>query len=548
MTGAQAAPLERRFATRHYPYRGGCGRPLLDDQTDPLAAVPGGSVVRFFLGGDPEPVILDAAGIASQLGDPFATLVLAPGHRPLSTLAVLAILDAATTPDAVPGQRTYRIADGGQIAWSAETSNLDRQLRIVITRHRGDEAELFISTTAPFDSEATFLQIFAWDPVAGAYNFYERRRGVWSWAGSSWKALEQKTRGLGPFDSHVNGATVMKELKQPWMHWHSQSAQLRDDFLRPDDPLRTDTLYQLQPPNGLRGAEDLELIVRAGIARWTRSRFDKSIAGGVLAETPMFLRHLLTTTTVNLTSAPDRSWSMTPGDLVRLPTTFFLNSEILTGDLSIPANLARLKVSSDLYLAALARYSVKLQDGPNVLDRDTFFAFAVPEASAEDRAVVAGLLQRGILSRTLAASLLMVDFPNPIFSARREALLTYVPDEARADGGGDLDARFSAALRASPASAVAGSPEAEFLGWWNMSDDGREQEMARQLDDYWTALTSKLASDDGFDGVFRLAESRRRQFRERPLAEFGLTLAVATALDIPVPLIMTTSGEVTPAT
>lgn len=542
MTSTPARAFERRFPTRHYPYCGGCGRPVFDDQPDPLTDVAPGSVVRFFLGVDEAPILLGVDELAGQVADPFAALVLMPGHRPQSLREVLAVLDADRSSAAVPGQRTYRIAEGGQIAWSKDTADLDRRLRLVVTRHRGDEAELFISTTAPFASTTTFLQIFAWDPQAGAYNFYERRRGVWSWAGSSWQAIDQGTRGLGPFDSHVNGATVMKELRQPWMHWHSQSAQLRDDFLAPDDPLRADPFYHLEAPTGLRGAEDLELIVRAGIARWTRSRFDKGLVEGTLANASSFWRHLLATTTVNLTSAPDRSWFLEAGDVVRLPTTFFINSDILVDDLAIPASLTRLKVDATVYQAMLQRYAVRLKDGATVLDRDTFFAFAVPEASAEDRSVVAGLIERGILSRKLAASLLMVDFPNPIFSARREALLAHLPADPKAGAGADLDERVVASVRAS--GATAGSAEAEFLGWWDRADDSWEKDMALALEAYWAALASRLATAEGFDGVFRLAEWRRRQFRQRPLSEFGLTLAVATALELPDPLVMTASGEV----
>lgn len=546
MTETSAGPLESRFPTRHYPYRGGCGRPVLADDADPLAAIALGSVVRFFLGSDDAPVLLDVEQLAAQVADPFATLVLIPGHRPQSLTEVLAILDASTSADAVPGQRTYRIAEGGQIPWSKDTAALGRNFRLVVTRHRGDEAELFISTTAPFASTTIFLQIFAWDPRAGAYNFYERRRGVWSWAGSSWQAVARGTRGLGPFDSHVNGATVMKELKVPWMHWHSQSAPMLDDFLAPDDPLRHDPLYRLEPPKGLRGAEDLELIVRAGIARWTQSRFDRGLVNGALSNAPTFWRHLLTTTTVNLTSATDRSWFLDAEDVVRLPTTFFVNADLLVTDFGIPASLGRLKADAATYQAALQRYAVKLQDGATVLDRDAFFAFAVPEASAEDRSVVAGLVERGILSRKLAASLLMVDFPNPIFSARREALLAYLPEDPKSDGGADVDSRFVTSVRASPGAAAAGSPEADFLGWWDRGGADWEREMALALEAYWAALAARLATADGFDDVFRLAEWRRRQFRQRPLAEFGLTLAVATALEFPDPLMMTATGEVVP--
>ena len=536
--------MTTRFPTRQYPYRQAGTVRTLAAAEDPLGTVTANAVVRFFLGQDVAPVIIDPATIPDLLHDPFAALVLAPGHRPQSLAAVLAVLDDAVGPAAVPGQRVYRVADGGQIAWTEETAGLDRHLRLVVTRHRDEDADLLISSAPPADSETMFLQIMAWDPQQGGYNFYERRRAIWSWVGSSWQALEPETRGRGPFDSHVNGGPVMKELKLPWLNWHSQAVPLRDDFFAPNDPLRTDVFYHAGPPAGLRGAEDLELIVRAGIARWTAARFDRRTQNDTLEQAPEFIRQLLTTTTVNLVSSASETASLGDDDTIRLPTTFFLNTDAIVDELMLPAALSRLKVAGAFYRACLQRYAVRLQDGGTSLDRDSFFAFAVPEAALEDRAVLSLLLKRGAVSRRLALSLLLVDFPNPVFSEVRAALMAYVPDELRLDGGADLDARFAAAVRASTGAGVAGSAEAAFLDLWDLPAESWEADLARRIEAYWAAVTARLQTAAGFDDVFRLAESRRRQFRKRPLAEFGLTLSVATALCIPDPLRMTEQADV----
>jgi hypothetical protein len=531
---------EGRFPTRQYPYRALTSTAALGKEPEPLAGIASGAVVRFFLGSDPAPVELPSADITRHVNDPFARLVLAPGHRPLTLLAILSIVDAATGADAVPGRRLYRVADGGQIPWTPDTAALDRHLRVVVTRHRGDEAELFISTTAPFDSERIFLQVFAWDPQLGAYNFYERRRGVWSWAGSSWQALEESTRGRGPFDSHVNGAPVMKELKLPWMHWHSQSAQIRDDMLAPDDPLRGDALYN---SIDLKGGEDLELIVRAAIARWTRSRLDRRTARGRLTRGRELLQHLLTTTTVNLAASPQPSVTLVDSDTLRLPTTFFINSDCLIDELALPAALARIKAPAALYRACLSRYHVRLVEGDVALARDSHFAFPVPEPAFEDQMVLRELLARGALSPRLALCLLMLDFPNPVFSATRAALMRYAPDELMLDGGADLDARFVTAVRAGASAAGADSPETRFLVLWDAPDPAA---FAARVERYWAAVQERLATEEGFDACFRLAESRRRQFRRRPLAEFGLTLPVATAVVTPPFLEMTEEATIHP--
>ena len=533
-----------RFPTRQYPYRKAGERAALAAEDDPFSGIAGATFLRFFLGRDATPAVILDDEVLSNVNDPFATLVLAKGQRPQNLHSLLALLDAGNGPDAVPGQRVYRVADGGQIPWSQETSTLDRHLRLVVTRHRGEEAELFVSTASPFDSYDIFLQVFAWDPKLTAYNFYERRRGIWSWAGSSWNALDPDTRALGPFDSHVNGGPVMKELKQPWMHWHSQAAQIRDDVLAPDDPLRGDAFYHSVPPTGLRGGEDLELIVRSGTARWTGARFDKFASGGTLSRAGEFFRQLLTTTTVNLTSAGEQSATLQAGDVVRLPTTFFLNSDVILDELRLPAALSRLKVKAEFYLSCLERFAVRLQDGGSTLNRDSFFAFAVPEPSLEDRVVLSELIRRGALSRRLALCLLMVDFCNPLFSPMREALLPYFPGRVPLDGGGQLETVVVAAIRASAVASDPASAEARFLEIWDLPAATWEGELARRVEEYWADLALKLQSQDGFDAFFRLSESRRRQFRRRPLAEFGLTLPVATALDIPHPLRMAPNGQV----
>jgi hypothetical protein len=484
-------------------------------------------------------MIIATQDVPAHVNDPFAQLVLAKGKRPKTLLAALALLDAASGAAALPEQRLYRVADGGQIPWSSATSGLDRHLRLVVTRHRGQDAELFVSTAPPFDDEDIFLQIFAWDPKLQAYNFYERRDRIWSWAGSSWDALSSPTRGLGPFDSHINGAPVMKELKIPWLHWHSQSAPIGDEILPPADPLRTDAFYQ---STALKGGEDLELLVRSGVARWTNARFAGRIQNGSVQKLPEFFRQLLTTTTVNLTCSPQQTSALDDDEPLRLPTTVFLNSELLVDDLQVPAALPRLKVPGSFYKSCLERFGVELRDGGTVLPQDTFFAFAVPEPSLEDRSVVGQLVKRGILSRRLAVSILMVDFPNPVFSARREKLLIYVPETADTEGGSALDHSFIAAVRA--AGQEVGTPEAELIAMWDLPEASWEADLAGRIEAFWTKLLAKLSTQQGFDEIFRLAESRRRQFRKRPLSEFGLTLSIASAIELPQWLEMTSDAEI----
>ena len=58
---------------------------------------------------------------------------------------------------------------------------------------------------------------------------------------------------------------------------------------------------------------------------------------------------------------------------------------------------------------------------------DTHFCFLVPERAFEDQAVLREAIEIGLVTKRLAACLLMVDPWNPIFSDRRRALLRHVP-------------------------------------------------------------------------------------------------------------------------
>src|SRR4051812_30103136 len=88
-----------RFPTRQYPYRLQNSSDLLGQSTEPFSNIPEGSVVRFFLGLDDIPLVLQSADIEENLHDPFARIVLVPGHRPKSLSAVVSALNSASGRD-----------------------------------------------------------------------------------------------------------------------------------------------------------------------------------------------------------------------------------------------------------------------------------------------------------------------------------------------------------------------------------------------------------------------------------------------------------------
>lgn len=481
------------------------------------AALQPSTLYRFIMGIDTTFAEMTQSEI-SALGDPMAQL-LRGGAFPLTVDALLIELN---TRGILPEQSSFLISEAGQIP-PEQASLLDRDMRFAIVRSQSSHADLLISTSAVDDPHTAFLQVAGWDGQAGFFNYYMRLGETWVWAGNSYHALAPPSRGNGPFDSHINGSLVMKELKQPWMNWQSQNATI---LLDDNDPLHQRDLYQ-----NLSGAENFEIIVRDGIARWTTARLKHSMTTeGRIEHVDWLLRQLCTTTTVNLTSSATTSTvAVDQSAELNLPLGFWFNNNGLIDGLNIPLrdDVASPTVAAKLYADSLVRYDFTLVQGEFTQKGDTFFAFVVPEAAFEDIVVVIQLVSHGILTAHFAASVLMVDFPNPVFSEARAKLLQYVPTEAELDtADGGLSRQIADAIMASAASQVTGTPEAEFRANWELEDSGWQSIFAARIEEYLTAVSTRIATADGFDDYVRLAESRRREFRAMRLNEFSLTLPV----------------------
>ena len=152
---------QQRFPSRQYAY----GMPGAFTQF----ALEQGKTYQFILGRDQAPRIISPEDGRGRLADPFAQLVLFSGDPlPASLQALLAQLDRlnADAGRGLPEQRSFVVADGGQIPWTEATDDLQRAFRLAITRQRtgGSEPDLLISTGTNIDSDDEFLQVIGWDP------------------------------------------------------------------------------------------------------------------------------------------------------------------------------------------------------------------------------------------------------------------------------------------------------------------------------------------------------------------------------------------------
>lgn len=461
------------------------------------------------------------------LGDVFSRAVLLRGHNPL-TLRELHQAIAAIEPK-LPVRKMFLVAEGAQFAASGQTFELNARLVFTWQASSSKPPDVMLSTVASADSGDSLLQLIAWSDTDRAFHFFERKDGAWAWAGNSFHALAAATRGKGPFDSHINGGLVMKELKAPWGHWHSMAGTIGREVFGAQTEFNTDPLF-----SELEGAQLLENIVRTGVRRWTNGRFGRDLVGGVLQNLPQYMRQVLWCTSVNLVSSSDGFKSNEHE--FDLPTSFFFDVEaleLLTGIIDAMRDVIpgkRLHVAAPLYREAVASRSIGVIDDSGErrrIDGDTHFAFLVPERAFEDLTILNELISRGVLSAKLALCLLLLDFSNPVFSPERASLLRHAPESiAAGQDGKALDEAFLAAVHAT--GAPAGSVEAAFLALWDTPD--LLAHTADKLQAYHSALEVELGSQSGVEAIVDLAESRRHAVRStRSLAEFQSSMAQGTS-------------------
>lgn len=500
---------------------------------------------RFVVGEDPEPRAFSAAEAEEELGDPFATLLLLKGTFPRTAEeSVNAIKEASPAGDPLRNQMSFLLGEGSQIAFDDSTS-LERGLRFVVTLGATadgppDGPDILVSV---FHPQSDDVELMAWDRRTGGFNYYRSvgEPPAWVFAGNSRHALSDPTQGKGPFESHKSGALLMKELKLPWINWDSPSARIFATAFAEDDDRRTHPWFTEKEPGG---AYTLELAVaKPAMARWAKVRFDALVADNATIDDPKrIMEQLLDTPTANLLSSLRESESEDSSGTVDLPPTFFVDADGL-GEVGLDGP-PELTVARDVYAASLTTFDVKLTDGDGfVREGDTHFAFVIPERAFEDLVALREAIRIGLVSKRLAGSLLMTDFPNPVFSERRAALLAHVPGSATVvDGKSTFSQEMADAILAASENSPEGSPEREFKQRWNVGEDFLAP-FNELLGAYYAALTVRLGTQQGFDDYFQLAESRRQRVREMPIFENPLLFASTNIT--PVPRAMQTDGKVT---
>ena len=495
------------------------------------------TISRLVLGLDEQPVLLSAEAAAAELNDAFAVRLLRAGVFPNTAGEVLHALEQVDPGGPLSRHSFFLVGEGSQLSADVDAQ---RNMRFLVTCGLGPQGPAVVVSS--FHPDQGMVEAMAWDDLIGGFNFYRTMpdSNAWVFAGNSRHALTGPTRGHGPFESHLNGNIVMKELKDPWVNWDSPKAQVPASSLAAQGLDTHPWVLRLDPGGGY-ALEDL--AVRPAITRWSAARV-AAIVAETATETPgRMLEQLLGTSTVNLHSSHTSSASAVGGSSpqVDLPSTFFVDADsfALVG---LPGPPNRLQVSRSIYAQALVDFDVRLDDGGGFTQPgDTHFAFVVPERAFEDVATIGEALRAGLLTSRLVAALLMVDFPNPVFSPKREALTTHLAGVPWTGDGATYSEAVAEAILTSAQAGVEGTAESEFAARWAVGEAFVDA-FSGELAGFYAQLDATLATADGFAAVYELAEWRRSRVKEMPI--FESQLLFSTCNISPSPRRMTAAATV----
>lgn len=322
------------------------------------------------------------------------------------------------------------------------------------------------------------LELIAWDPDKGYYNFYELTRGEWVYRGDSKDILDdirllhrQRNASAPPFGTrlrcsgcHVNGGLLQKELSAPHNDWFVKSRVPHIDL----GTLKPDRFVQ-DKVAAMADADELAKVVTAANRRLANSPgYRKVLATRTLQER---LRPLFCPVELNIESDADPFDARKP--VLHIPAAFFVDPRLATADITIQRTS---------YDAALQTLGSRLPAKTLRIDAD--HGWLAPVKAHSDIVAVEALIDQAVVDKEFVADVVAVDFTNPAFSGIRCGLLKLVPNE----GGSNFVARFIDALRG-----ASGPGATELLS--NLTDPARNAAFHEQVAASFLASCQQRAAD-----------------------------------------------------
>ena len=501
-----------------------------------------GKLYRYVEGLDKCVVPMSQSEI-EKLNDPFGRDLLRQGIFPDG----LPDMDKKIEQKLGYKATTYVVGEGVQIPTTAVSRDNPRGSRYIFTWGKNEnENRISASKLAP-GKKASQLEVISLDKQTGEFNYYLLRPQlpesyptkdfplVWAYVGNSPMARQKPTIGNGCFACHHNGLTIMREIELPWNNWHSQRANTASALL--PENIATENYFIER-----KGADVFEPIIRADFqnyyTNWLKKRMVTKNGTTQLKDVDQMLRHLTTNTTINLkstdvqsegsnTSPPNMDINGVP------PNDTFLADTLLQTTLGLDYRSLSVKLPRAEYDAFLQKHNFKLVGTKGFFRTteksfehpgSTYFAFFVPQFPAEDIYFTQKLLQSGVITDKFVASLLMVDFKNPLFSKKRESLQKYAQKITTGKivaGVSTVPENFANGIRQTGAKACSTSnfdncsAEEQFLYNWSLPDKEWKGVLANRLQSYVNSIAN-LAPGDRLDTLMRWSVNQQVKFAEDP--------------------------------
>jgi hypothetical protein len=501
-----------------------------------------GKIYRYIEGLDKCIVPLSKSEI-EKLNDPFAKKLLRQGLFPNG----VPDMDKKIEQELGYKATTYMVGEGVQVPTTAVSRENLRGLRYLFTWGKNEnESHIMMSKLAPA-AVTSMTEVISFDEQSQQYNYYLMRPQipeqhsskdfpfVWAYVGNSPMAQEKPSMGHGCFACHHNGVPIMREIELPWNNWHSQRA-ITASALLPKEVVSEGYFIQR------RGADIFEPIIRGNFqeyyTNWLGKHTTTKNGTTQISDVDKMLRHLTTNTTVNLKSSDVQSEGINTSpanlDIAGVPPNdTFLADTLLQTVLGLDYKSLSVKLPRKEYDAFLKEHDFKLVGTKEFFRTtekafeypgSTYFAFYVPQVPAEDIYVTQKLLQSKIVTPKFVASLLMVDFKNPLFSEKRTSLQKYAQQITTgkiAGGVSSVPGDFVNKIKQTGAKACnssnfdACSAEEQFLYNWELPDKEWKQVNAKRLQTY-VASVANLEPKERLDNLMRWSVKQQTRFGEDP--------------------------------
>ena len=361
-------------------------------------------------------VMIDRAGrglgdgkIAGTLGDPIAKLAFGTGESCPTTFP--AIVEKLLASGKCEGHRSMLVSETAQLL--AKATDYRAVTFMECETAENQRGSVWFSTfgiRAASDLAKTEIpenaEMFAFDPVAGVFNYYETKGEEIEFFGNSQEYVEKGASGQTRrcAGCHTGGGPIMKELNAPWLHW-------QPDFNTPghSEIIEANKTLLGNESDGV----DLEGIVSQGNDEWNDRRLKFAKDGlGTTTTVADLLRPVFCTVEVNLDS--DFGDSVSSGPLTEMVTDATISS------------FSSINIENDDYQAIIKSFGSRMAVSTKKVD--TIGAFTRIQRGEADSNYQQKLIDDGILDQEFVEDVLLVDFTRAVFSTDRCKLLDFAPE------------------------------------------------------------------------------------------------------------------------